>query len=179
MRSFNSSLLLLAIFLCFSHNLFHLVRSDQNLINTLCGKTEETSICTECLKSDPKSNSADGKGLALIALGCAEKDTTYLHEDSLRLIQTSDTIVLKNILDGCATHSFMAQQKFSPVARYVQQGNYGAAKDIITGDIIPLVNYCLEMFNDAPNLAVPQQVLAGSVASNQTCKNAAGILSNL
>ncbi|XP_061358206.1 uncharacterized protein LOC133302450 [Gastrolobium bilobum] len=156
-----------------------MIKSDENLINTLCAKTEKPDNCKGCLEAEPKSNSADSQGLALIAVKCAEKDTTYLHEDSLKLIPNSTTNLLTSVLKGCAAYSSKAQQMFLPVAHYVQERNYSAALDVMTEDIIPLVNYCLELINHAPDMVVPPLVLGGVVVTNQSCTNAAGILSNL
>ncbi|XP_028793006.1 uncharacterized protein LOC114748721 [Neltuma alba] len=133
---------LLIFFLLFSyHNLngLAMATSDESLISTLCSKTEEPVICRECVQADPSSKSANGQGLALIAIACAERDTTFLRRHS----------------------SF-----------FRMQGHYDSA---IKASVI----YCLKLFERTPELPVPQQVLAGTVASNQTCRNAVEILSSI
>lgn len=119
-----------------------------------------------------------GLELALMALDCAERDTTHLQNDTFGLLQNA-TGELKEALDQCSGNSFLAQQEYSPVRGYVQQGDYKSAADVITGDIIPYVASCLQAFDQAPDLPVPPLVLAGTLASNQTAKIAASILTNI
>ncbi|XP_054817115.1 uncharacterized protein LOC129316759 [Prosopis cineraria] len=155
-----------------------MARSDDSSINTLCSRTEEPVICRACLQADPNSKSADGQGLALMAISCAERDTTFLHGDTFNLLQNA-TGHLKGILDDCTQRSFLAQQEFLPAARYVQEGQYDSAIDVIAEEIIPSVMYCLKLFDQNPEWPVPQLVLAGTVASNQTCRNAVEILRSI
>ncbi|KAF7822681.1 pectinesterase inhibitor-like [Senna tora] len=174
----NSNHLLILFFFIFSHNLIALVKSEDSLIDKLCSKTQEPVLCKDCLRADPTSNSTDERGLALIAIGCAEKDTTLFHDDTFSLLQNA-TGKLKEILNDCAQNSFLAKEDFPPVARYVREGDYNTAKDVIAHEIIPFVIDCLKTFDKTPELPVPQRVLAGTVASNQTCTNAVQILSSV
>ncbi|KAI9085933.1 hypothetical protein K1719_032010 [Acacia pycnantha] len=154
------------------------VNSDDKLIATLCGKTDEPKICQDCLHSDPNGSSADPPGLAVIALGCAERDTTQLQEQTTQLAKNA-TGKLKKALDQCSDDSFKAQQDFEPLKRNVREGYYKNAKDVLTGETIPHILACLKAFDEFPDLPVPSSVIIGTVASNQTSQNAASILANI
>lgn len=150
MDSRSNNLLRFFLLLFFSsHGLIGIGKSDDSLINTLCSKTEEPVICKECMQADPSSKSKNGQGLALIAISCAERDTTLMHEYTHNLLQNS-TGQLKGIIDDCTQHSSLAKQEFKPVAGYVQNGRYDSAIDVIEEEIIPSVMYCLTKFQNCP-----------------------------
>ncbi|XP_028798537.1 uncharacterized protein LOC114753986 [Neltuma alba] len=163
--------------------------SDDRLIATLCGKTDEPKICQDCLHSDPNGSSANAQekprenslfltGLAVIALDCAERDTRQLQEETTKLTRNA-TGKLEQALKQCSDDSFMAQQDFDPLKRYVGEGYYKNARDVLTAETIPHILSCLKAFDEFPDLPVPSSVIAGTVASNQSSQNAASILASI
>ncbi|KAB1216571.1 Cell wall / vacuolar inhibitor of fructosidase 2 [Morella rubra] len=156
-------------------------KSDENLIESLCSKTEEPVICSDCLNSDPTSKAADAHALGLIAVRCAEYDATQLYEVVSNLsLNISGGTPFKTVLDGCSEKMLEAKDDFTGVLRSAEAMDYSTAKGIITDQIQPLANWCLDQFDKLPDLLpVPSMVLAGTEAVNQDCKILLGMLDNI
>ncbi|XP_028793383.1 uncharacterized protein LOC114749078 [Neltuma alba] len=132
--------------------IFFLLFSYHNLNGLAMATSDESLISTLCSKTE-------------------EPRGTQPFCDTFKLLQNAMG-ESKRILHDCTQHSLLAQKQFPPVAHYVQEGHYDSA---IKASVI----YCLKLFEQTPELPVPQQVLAGTVASNQTCRNAVEILSSI
>lgn len=159
---------------------FLVVKSDEDLIGKLCSKTEEPVICRDCLNSDPSSKTADAHALALIAINCAQMDTYKTYRDVFKLYsETPDKTQLKEFLNQCSSRTVDAAGNFDSVHRYAAALDYDSAKIVINENILPQVNYCIKQFDQAPTLPVPKEVLAGTTAVNQDCKNVLEILNSI
>ncbi|KAK8329708.1 hypothetical protein V6Z11_A11G334200 [Gossypium hirsutum] len=69
------------ITLTFTLQPFH-VLSDAAMIINVCDKTPDPSLCKTCLNSDPKSKTADVRGLAMISITCGTRDADKLYNDT-------------------------------------------------------------------------------------------------
>ncbi|KAH7512595.1 uncharacterized protein LOC107409440 [Ziziphus jujuba] len=175
------SVVTLTLLITFLLQPFLLIKSDEDLIRKLCSKTEEPVICRDCLNSDPNSKPADSHALALIAINCAQTDTSKMFHDVFKLYnETPDKTQLKEFLNECSWRTTDAAGNFDAVLRYAAALDHDSAKTVVNENILPQVNYCIKQFDDqAPTLPVPEEVLAGTIAVNQDCKIVLGILNSI
>ncbi|XP_059630022.1 pectinesterase inhibitor-like [Cornus florida] len=95
-----SSLTLLSIFLSF---LFfnHSLAASNKLINSICSSTHNPSLCVQSLKSDPRTASADLKGLGGISIDIAQSNAKSTYNMILSLIKRTTDPKLKGRYDTC------------------------------------------------------------------------------
>ncbi|OVA11511.1 Pectinesterase inhibitor domain [Macleaya cordata] len=138
------------------------VNGNDALIGTVCSKTVEPVICSECLKSDPKSKSADVRGLAGIANNCAATDANQLYEETYNFTQTVKDPTLKDIAEGCTIQFLLGKDDFHGVQNNLDVKAYEEAKSILINQILPKINYCIDQFDKKPKLQMPPKLLAGT-----------------
>ncbi|PPR90020.1 hypothetical protein GOBAR_AA30668 [Gossypium barbadense] len=90
------------ITLTFTLQPFH-VLSDAAMIINVCDKTPDPSLCKTCLNSDPKSKTADVRGLAMISITCGTRDADKLYNDTDPKSATADVKGLATISITCGT----------------------------------------------------------------------------
>jgi pectinesterase inhibitor-like protein len=156
-----------------------LVRTDDNLIKSLCSKADFPSICLDCLTSNPSSKTADAPELSIIAISCAQKEANLLYEVLSNQYESAPKSPLKTILGDCAERTLDARNDFGSVLQSVSARNYGGAKGIVINLIQPLVDSCTAHFSDLPNIPIPAAVAAGIQQVTFNCKNVVAILSNI
>ncbi|XP_010269436.1 PREDICTED: uncharacterized protein LOC104606084 [Nelumbo nucifera] len=174
-----SSLVLALSLVFFSYQPTIFLSADNALIQKLCSKTVDPGICSNCLNSDPAGKSADAKGLAGIAVNCAERDCTKLYNDTRKAADNAPAGELKNVLEDCAERFFDAQSDFQGVRQNVQSGAYDLAKGVIHDQILPQIDYCIGQFVKAPQLPIPSTVLGGSIGVKDLCDAITVILTNI
>lgn len=173
MNLLNSILLISLLFALFSP-----AKPDAAYIGNLCSKTEQPKICSDCLNSGRGSQSASGRGLALIAVGCAERNTKLMAQRVGNLVRSTPESTLKMLLNECWMSTGYAAGNFPGIARSVAAGDYASGKNVLE-ITIRNVNMCLVNFKKNPNIPVPSEVLAGTVAVTQDCRIVTQILNNI
>ncbi|XP_038896712.1 pectinesterase inhibitor-like [Benincasa hispida] len=158
--------------------LFSPAKPDAALIANLCCKTEQPKICSDCLNSGSGSQTADGLGLALIAIGCAEKNTKLMAQRLGGLVRSTPDSTLKTLLNDCWLSTGSAAGNFPGIARSVAAGDYAGGRNVLE-ITIRNANSCLDNFNKNPSVPVPSEVLAGTVAAAQDCRIISEILNNI
>ena len=88
----------------------HINITDTDLVSSTCNKTLYVQLCESSLRSDPRSESADPRGLAAIALdqSLAKGVDTIAHIDNLRSESASDAskaLVISRLSDCTAAYS--------------------------------------------------------------------------
>uniref|UniRef100_A0A2N9I117 Pectinesterase inhibitor domain-containing protein n=1 Tax=Fagus sylvatica TaxID=28930 RepID=A0A2N9I117_FAGSY len=157
-----------------------LVRSDYNLIKSLCSKADFPIFCLHCLTSDPSSKTASPRALSIIAIHCAENEANLWSEATSNLYERAPNgSPLKKILQFCAGQAFVAREDFTAVLQSVIARDYGGAKYTLTNQIQPLVDSCKIDFLNNPNVPMPFVVAAGIQKVTIHCKNVEAILSNI
>ncbi|KAG6591933.1 Pectinesterase inhibitor, partial [Cucurbita argyrosperma subsp. sororia] len=165
----------LVLFPLFSH-----VKPDAALIGSVCGKTEQPVICSDCFESSSGSQTADVRGLAVIAIGCAERNTRLMAQKLGELLRSTPDSALKTILNGCWISTGYAAGDFPGIARAVAAGDYTTGRNTLE-IAIRNVNSCLEEFNKNPRVPVPSEVLTVTVtvAAIQGCRIVSDILNSI
>jgi pectinesterase inhibitor-like protein len=157
-----------------------LVRTDDNLIKSLCSKADFPSICLDCLTSNPSSKTADAPALSIIAIRCAENQANLWRQASFNIYASAPNgSPLKKILQFCAGQAVVARDDFTAVLQRMLAQDYGGAKYILINQIKPLVDSCKNDFLNNPNVPMPLVVAAGIQQVTIHCKNAEAILSNI
>ncbi|EOY13115.1 Uncharacterized protein TCM_031643 [Theobroma cacao] len=77
------------ITLTFTLQAFQATSNEATIIN-VCNKTPDPTLCKTCLHSDPKSKTADVRGLASISITCGTRDANKLYTDTNDLDKGSD-----------------------------------------------------------------------------------------
>ncbi|CAK7327734.1 unnamed protein product [Dovyalis caffra] len=177
------SLLVLTLYLLSLSYQFHVIKSDEALIQNLCHKTEEPVLCTDCLHRDPTSKTADGRGIALITVYCAEYDAQLVYNFTFNLWQnTPKSDPMYDTLDTCSIQFLMAHDNFRGATVAIREGNINwrsIAMDQLTSQVSPFVNRCLDLFKKSPKLPLPSQILAGTIAVNQGIAISMGVLKSI
>ncbi|KAB5534590.1 hypothetical protein DKX38_017676 [Salix brachista] len=177
-------LLALTLFLFTLSYQILVIKSDEALIQNLCHKTPEPVLCADCLHLDPGSKDADGRGVALITVRCAESDAEQVYNFTFNLWQKTpkSDVALYNTLDTCSIQFLVAHDSFRGATVALEKGvlNWrGAAMDQLTSQVSPYLNRCLDLFKKQPQLPLPNTILIGTEAVNQGIAISLGILKNI
>ncbi|MBA0860801.1 hypothetical protein Goshw_021384 [Gossypium schwendimanii] len=105
-----------SITLTFTLQPFH-VLSDEAMIINVCDKTPDPSLCQTCLNSDPKSKTADFRGLAMISITCGTRDADKLYKNTYNLYTSTNDTALHNLLDNCWTRFIGARDGIDGAGR--------------------------------------------------------------
>ncbi|MBA0687551.1 hypothetical protein Goshw_027849 [Gossypium schwendimanii] len=156
---------------------FH-VMSDEAMIINVCSKTPNPSLCQTCLHSDPKSATADVKGLATISITCGTRDADKLYTDTDNLYTNTKDPALHNLLDNCWWRFLGARDNIDSAGRMLSDKGSDAAKLAITRDAMPMITYCSDLFKKSPTVAVPKNIIDEMNVVSTDCQIILGILSN-
>ncbi|TYI03559.1 hypothetical protein ES332_A11G347200v1 [Gossypium tomentosum] len=143
------------ITLTFTLQPFH-VLSDAAMIINVCDKTPDPSLCKTCLNSDPKSKTADVRGLAMISITCGTRDADKLYNDTF--------IGARDGIDGAG--------------RVLRDQGSDGTKLTITRNVIPMITFCSELFKKNPAVAVPKYIIDETNVVSTDCQIILGILNN-
>lgn len=152
--------------------------SDEAMIINVCSKTPNPSLCETCLHSDPKSATADVKGLATISITCGTRDADKLYTDTDNLYTNTKDPALHNLLDNCWWRFLGARDNIDSAGRMLSDKGSDAAKLAITRDAMPMITYCSDLFKKSPTVAVPKNIIDEMNVVSTDCQIILGILSN-
>ncbi|KAG4177134.1 hypothetical protein ERO13_A11G291800v2 [Gossypium hirsutum] len=79
----------------------NLVSADDTLIKTQCHNAEVPEACIQCVKSDPRSQSADKVGIATIVITCISNKAVTLESNMTVLALSVHDKDLKLVLQDC------------------------------------------------------------------------------
>ncbi|TYG96357.1 hypothetical protein ES288_A11G343900v1 [Gossypium darwinii] len=79
----------------------NLVSADDTLIKTQCHNAEVLEACIQCVKSDPRSQSADKVGIATIVITCISNKAVTLESNMTVLALSVHDKDLKLVLQDC------------------------------------------------------------------------------
>ncbi|XP_077219085.1 putative invertase inhibitor [Tasmannia lanceolata] len=75
--------------------------TSADLVDKICKQTKDQNNCVQALNSDPRTKTADLKGLAHIALDLANKSASDTREYIGGLISNTSDAVMEQYLNGC------------------------------------------------------------------------------
>ncbi|XVF18779.1 hypothetical protein REPUB_Repub11eG0052800 [Reevesia pubescens] len=178
MTNFSLCLFTLSLItLTFSLQPFQVTSTEATIID-VCNKTPDPTLCEACLHSDPKSGTADVRGLAFISITCGTRDADKLYTDTNNIYSNTKDPTLHNLLDSCWWRFLGARDEIDGAGRVLSDKGSDAAKLAITRDAIPFSSFCSDLFEKNPNV-VPKNILDEMTVVSKDCQIILGILSNL
>ncbi|KAL5546911.1 hypothetical protein UlMin_006598 [Ulmus minor] len=176
-----SSKFLLFLLLSFSshHFLRLFVEADTNLIQKTCSNTKYYELCFSSLKSNPSSQDADPKGLALIMVGIGIANSTatssYL---SSQLLSTSIDTIMKKVLKECADKYSYAVDALQASVPDLASEDYDYASMHITA-AADYPNACHNAFKRYNGLVYHQELANREDGLKHICDVVLGIIDNI
>ncbi|KAE8678094.1 putative Homeobox-leucine zipper protein ATHB-52 [Hibiscus syriacus] len=164
--------------LTFTLQSFHVMSSEATIIE-VCNRTPDPSLCQTCLHSDPKSATADIKGLGMISIACGTRDANKLYTDTNNVYSSTKDPALHNLLDECWWRFVGARDNIESAGRFLTDKGADAAKLAITRDAMPMVSYCSDLFKKNPSVAVPKNIIDETNVVSTDCQIILGILNNI
>ncbi|XP_057481742.1 pectinesterase inhibitor-like [Actinidia eriantha] len=79
------------------------IKATADLISQVCSKTLNPSLCSDTLKSDPRSATADLKGLGQISIDKAQSNAKQASGTIASLSKQTTDPKVKNLINGCGT----------------------------------------------------------------------------
>ncbi|KAK1300177.1 Cell wall / vacuolar inhibitor of fructosidase 2 [Acorus calamus] len=104
-----------------------LVKGDVTLIQTVCRETSDFDLCFKTLKSDPRSDSADRKGLVAIMIDIDSQTSTSITSYVSDSIKSAGDESTKKALSDCLDAYGSAKDHFGDATDDLNSGDYGGA----------------------------------------------------
>ncbi|KAJ4829290.1 hypothetical protein Tsubulata_000985 [Turnera subulata] len=162
---------------------FLVTKSDEALIQKLCHATDQPEVCTTCVHRDPGSATADGKGIAVQTVHCAEYDAEILFNFTFNLWQnTPKQDPSYDTLQICTEQFLLAHDSFRGATVAIQAGGLNwrsVALNEINSQVVPFLNRCLDLYKKNPQLPLPDRILAGTQIVSQDISIIVGIVNVL
>ena len=118
--------------------------NDARLIEDTCNKTPNPSLCLQLLKADPRSSSADVKGLALIMVDVIKAKANDALNKIQKLLQGGGE---KNALNSCANkYKAILDGDVPQATQGLQFGNPKFAEDAASDSAVEATS-CEQSFN--------------------------------
>ncbi|VVB18022.1 unnamed protein product [Arabis nemorensis] len=176
-----SLIFLLLVTLTFSSSTLISAKSNTTTIETTCKNTKYYKFCVSALRSDPRSPSADTKGLAAIMIGVgmtnATATATYLAGNLTSTVKDTDTI-LKNVLKDCSDKYKLAADSLRLTIQDLEDEDFDYAyMHVLAAADYPSV--CRNVFRRVKGLAYPAEIRRREVSLRRICGVVSGILDRL
>ncbi|KAG7539200.1 Invertase/pectin methylesterase inhibitor domain superfamily [Arabidopsis suecica] len=174
-----SLIFLLLVTLTFSASTLISAKSNTTIIESTCKTTNYYKFCVSALKSDPRSPTADTKGLAAIMVGVgmtnATSTATYLAGN---LSATVNDTVLKKVLQDCSEKYALAADSLRLTIQDLDNEAYDyASMHVLAAQDYP--NVCRNMFRRVKGLAYPVEIRRREASLRRICGVVSGILDRL
>lgn len=158
---------------------YALVNGDATLIKKTCMNTKYYDLCFSSLISDPRSQNADPKGLAviMIRIGLANATSTSSYLSS-QLLGTANNTTLKRVLKECANKYTYASDSLQASAQNLAIEAYDYASMHITA-ASDYPNACHNLFKLYPGLVYPPELARRENGLEHICDVALGIIDNI
>ncbi|KAL0863064.1 hypothetical protein Bca101_042182 [Brassica carinata] len=156
------------------------VKPNTTIIETTCKTTNYYHLCVSALKSDPRSPTADTKGLAAIMVGVGMKSATatatYIAGNHTAAA-TNDT-VLKKVFKDCSDKYTLAADSLRLTVQDLDDEAYDYAyMHVLAAEDYP--NVCRNIFRRAKGLVYPAEIHRREVSLRRICGVVSGILDRL
>ncbi|KAJ8561086.1 hypothetical protein K7X08_027276 [Anisodus acutangulus] len=139
--------ILVIIFLTSFSFVAHISYGD--LIDDVCQKTDDNSLCVKSLRADPRSASADKKGLARIMVQLSQAKASDILNQTKVLLKQIKEPVLKQCLEVCRDNYDMAVFWYSDSIKYIDAGDFDDATSSTSGPMND-ADTCDESFTEPP-----------------------------
>ncbi|CAN8264357.1 unnamed protein product [Cochlearia groenlandica] len=154
-------------------------KSNTTIIETTCKNTHYYNLCVSALKSDPRSPTADTKGLAAIMVGVgmtnATSTATFL---AGKLTDDVTDIGLKKALKDCSDKYALAADSLRRTIQDLDDEAYDYAyMHVMAAEDYP--NVCRNFFRRDKGLVYPTEIRRREVSLKRICGVVSGIIDRL
>ncbi|KAF8091228.1 hypothetical protein N665_0451s0041 [Sinapis alba] len=175
-----SPIFIFILLLILSPALLLSVKSNTTTIESTCKTTNYYDLCVSALKSDPRSPTADTKGLAAIMVGVgmanATATATYI-TGNLTTTAAKDT-VLKKVLKDCSDKYTLAADSLRLTVQDLDDEAYDYAyMHVLAAQDYP--NVCRNIFRRVKGLVYPVEISRREMSLRSICGVVSGILDRL
>ncbi|CAH8391154.1 unnamed protein product [Eruca vesicaria subsp. sativa] len=156
------------------------VKSNTTTIETTCKTTNNYHLCVSALKSDPRSPTADTKGLAaiMVDVGMKSATATATYIAGNHTAAATDDAVLKKVLKDCSDKYALAADSLRLTAQDLDDEAYDYAyMHVLAAQDYP--NVCRNIFRRAKGLVYPREIRRREVSLKRICGVVSGILDRL
>ncbi|XP_059630023.1 pectinesterase inhibitor-like [Cornus florida] len=160
-----SSSLLLPIFLSFLF-INHTHAATNELITSICSSTTNPSLCVQSLKSDPRTASADLKGLGAISIDIAQSNAKSTLNMIVSLVKQTTDPKLKGRYDTCRENYDDSVSDFDECRKFLKSGDY-ASLNTYASSALDGPDTCNDGFEGPP--AEPPQLQAANKKLEGLC----------
>ncbi|CAF2037334.1 unnamed protein product [Brassica rapa] len=155
------------------------VKSNTTTIESTCKTTNYYDLCVSALKSDPRSPTADTKGLAAIMASVGMTNATatasYIAKN---LTATANNTALKKVLKDCSDKYTLAADSLRLTIQDLDDEAYDYAyMHVLAAQDYP--NVCRNIFRRAKGLVYPAEISRCEVSLRSICGVVSGILDRL
>ncbi|KAK8588955.1 hypothetical protein V6N13_087844 [Hibiscus sabdariffa] len=119
----------------------NLVFADEALIELQCHNAEVPSTCIQCVKSDPKGESADKVGIAFIIITCLSNNAGSLKNNMTVLASSARGKVEKIVLQKCAKGFSVSMDDLVKAAITLGAKDYDKTNGLVAAALVQEV-YC-------------------------------------
>ena len=167
--SFGNSFLLVSLLLTFLlFTTLSYARPTNDLISDICSKTRNPTACSQALRSDHRSASADLKGLGQIGIDLAQASAKTTYNLIASLEKTTSDPKLKGRYSSCLENYDDAIGYLDDCRRFLWSGDYGSLSTYASA-VLDEPETCQDSFEDPP--AAPPQLQLG----NQKLENLSSV----
>jgi len=176
----SSLIFLLLVTLTFSASALISAKSNTTtIIESTCKTTNYYKFCVSALKSDPRSPTADTKGLASIMVGVGMTNaTSTANYIAGNLSATVKDTVLKKVLQDCSEKYALAADSLRLTIQDLDDEAYDyASMHVLAAQDYP--NVCRNIFRRVKGLAYPVEIRRREASLRRICGVVSGILDRL
>lgn len=174
-----SPIFLLLVILTFSSSTLASAKPNTTTIEATCKNTKYYKFCVSALKSDPRSPSADPKGLAAIMVGVgmtnATATATYLASNLTAA--ANDTVLIKALKDCSDKYTLAADSLRLTIQDLDDEAYDYAYMHVLAAGDYP--NVCRNVFRRVKGLPYPREIRRREESLRRICGVVSGILDRL
>ncbi|XP_058217584.1 pectinesterase inhibitor-like [Rhododendron vialii] len=111
-----------------------------DLVRTICPRTINNDLCLQIFKSDPRSATADVKGLGQIAIDAGEASANQTLNTLGSLFNSTPASPLKDIYQTCTRNYETAISKLETAKNLLSSPNYKSASGLATDAMTNIVS---------------------------------------
>lgn len=137
---------------------FLAVQADEQLIQSLCSKTQAATLCLSCLHNDPASKTADATQLATIYARCAQEHTFQLIVQMTDVEKGTPEGPLRAALHSCLTDELQVHDDFEGAEKSIAHRDLDITRNVLN-EAKEYHSKCYQQFQGGSPAAPPKLVL--------------------
>ncbi|XP_039039486.1 pectinesterase inhibitor-like [Hibiscus syriacus] len=110
---------------------WNLVSADDNIIQLQCNNVDVPSTCIQCVKSDPRSQSANKAGIAAIVITCLSNKVGMLSSNMSALASAMHDKKAKSVLQSCEKCFSVATTHLGNATSMLEAKEYDGTNEMV------------------------------------------------